>query len=65
MYLKYFVAWFPIVILAFANAAVRQVVYARYVGDLAAHQISTLILCIVVGLYAWELSGFFKLHSPA
>lgn len=41
MYSKYFVAWFPIVIIAFANAAVRRAGYAGYVGDLAAHQIST------------------------
>jgi len=29
VYLRYFLAWLPIVVLAFANAAVRQIVYAR------------------------------------
>lgn len=33
-------------------------------GDLAAHQISTLTLAILVGLYTWTLSGFLKLSSP-
>lgn len=64
MYLKFFIAWFPIVIFAFANAAVRQAVYAKYVSELAAHQISTLVLCVLVGVYVWVLSGYLKLQSP-
>jgi hypothetical protein len=63
MYFKYFFAWFGIVVLGLINATVRQVVYARYVGELAAHQISTLTFAILVGLYAWALSGFLKLSS--
>ena len=63
MYFKYFFAWFGIVVLGLINATVRQVVYARYVGDLAAHQISTLTFAVLVGLYAWALSGFLKLSS--
>ena len=42
MYAKCFIAWFGIVVLGLANATIRQLAYARYVGDLAAHQISTL-----------------------
>ena len=64
MYLKYFLAWLPIVVLAFANAAIRQIGYARYFGELAAHQLATLTMCILVGVYAWALSGFLKLQSP-
>lgn len=65
MYLKYLLAWIPIVILAFANAAIRQAGYAKYVSELAAHQSSTLTICVAVGVYAWLLSGCLKLHSPA
>ena len=64
MYFKYFIAWFGIVVLGLVNATIRQVVYARYVSELAAHQISTLTFAILVGLYAWALSGFLKLSSP-
>ena len=64
MYFKYFIAWFGIVVLGLANATIRQVVYARYVSELAAHQISTLTFAILVGLYAWALSGFLNLPSP-
>ena len=64
MYFKYFNAWFGIVVLGLLNATIRQGVYARYVSELAAHQISTLTFAVLVGLYAWALSGFFKLSSP-
>lgn len=63
MYLRHFIAWFPIVILAFANASIREAVYKRYVSELAAHQISTLTVCVLVGLYVWALSRYLKLQS--
>ena len=64
MYFKYLIAWFGIVVLGLANATIRQVVYARYVSELAAHQISTLTFAILVGIYAWASSGFLNLPSP-
>ena len=63
MYLRYFVAWFPIIILAFANATIREAMYKRYVGELAAHQISTLTLGILAGIYVWVLSRHLKLQN--
>ena len=63
MYLRYLVAWFPMIILAFANATIREAVYKRYVGELAAHQISTLTLGVLVGIYVRVLSKHLKLHS--
>lgn len=62
--MKYFLAWFPVVIIAFANATIRQVVYARYFDELAAHQLATLTICILVGIYVWVLTGFLKTQSP-
>jgi hypothetical protein len=64
MFWKYFFPWFGLVVLGLLNATIRQVVYARYVSELAGHQISTLTLAVLVGLYAWALSGFLKLSSP-
>jgi hypothetical protein len=63
VYLRYFAAWFPIIILAFVNATIREAVYKRYVGELAAHQISTLTLGILVGIYVWALSRHLKLQN--
>ena len=64
MYLKYFIAWFGIVILGLVNATIHQVVYGKYVSELAGHQISTLTFGILVGVYAGALSSFLKLQSP-
>ena len=47
VYLKYFLAWVPLIVLGIVNAAIRQAVYARYVSELAAHQISTLTICVL------------------
>ena len=64
MYLRHFVAWFPMIILAFANATVREAMYRRrYAGELAAHQLSTLTLCILVGIYVWVLRRYSKPES--
>jgi hypothetical protein len=64
VYTKYLIAWFGVVVLGLINATVRQVVYGKYVSELAGHQISTLNFAILVGLYAWALGGFLKLSSP-
>ena len=64
MYTKYLIAWFGIIVLGLVNATVRQVVYGRYVSELAGHQISTLIFAILVGLYVWALGHFLELSSP-
>jgi hypothetical protein len=63
VYIGHFIAWFPIVLLAFANAAIREAVYRRYVGELTAHQIVTLTMCILVGIYVWALSRYLKPQS--
>ena len=65
MYLRYFLAWFPLVVLGLMNATIRQVVYARYVSEPQAHQISTLTICVLVSIYAWALSNAWKLSSPS
>jgi hypothetical protein len=41
--------------LGVANAAVRQLVYADRVGELAAHQISTVTLLGALTYYIWLL----------
>jgi hypothetical protein len=65
VYTKYLIAWFGVVVLGLVNATFRQVVYGRYVSELAGHQISTLTFAILVGLYTRALSGLLKLSSPS
>lgn len=51
LFLKYFFAWFPMLILAILNGTLRDLGYKKYVGDLVAHQISTFSLLLLLGLY--------------
>ena len=63
LYLKYLLAWVPVVFLGIGNAAIRQVVYAGYVSELAAHQISTLTLIILYTVYTWVVLGLLRTRS--
>ena len=51
MLLKYFLAWFGMMILAILNGGLRDVLYKPRVGDLVAHQISTVILLVLFAAY--------------
>lgn len=63
MILQYTLAWIPMVFIAIINAVIREMGYKKYVGDLHAHQISTLTGIIFFGLYIWGLSFIWKLES--
>jgi len=49
--LKYILAWFPMLLLAVLNGALRDLGYKKHVGDLTAHQISTVTLIILFAFY--------------
>ncbi len=48
---KYVLAWFPMIPIAIANGVLRQFGYGPYLGELAAHQVSTLTAGILFGVY--------------
>ncbi len=60
---KYFLAWFGIVILAIINGTIRELTYKPFVGDLAAHQISTVTLLILFAVYVWAIGEKWKIES--
>lgn len=53
MYLTYFLLWFVLVVIAIINGAVRNGVYQKYLGDLLAHQVSTVIGIALFGIFIW------------
>jgi hypothetical protein len=63
MIAKYSLAWFGIVILAIINGAIRELTYKPFVGDLAAHQISTVTLLILFAVYVWAIGEKWKIGS--
>lgn len=49
--LKYALLWFPMVLIAIGNGAIRDLAYSRYVGEFVAHQISTVSLLLLFTIY--------------
>jgi hypothetical protein len=62
--LIYAVGWVGLVILAILNGALREKVYGRFLGELAAHQLSTLIGLGLFTAYFWVLTGVCRMASP-
>jgi len=63
MILRYTFAWFILVVVAIINGTIRVAVYKKYLGDLRAHQLSTLTGIILFGVVVWMLSRIWQLSS--
>lgn len=61
---KYVIGWLSLMVIGILNGVLRQEGYSKYVGELTAHQISTLTGIILMGLFIWWLTGVWKIRSP-
>lgn len=59
----YALFWLGMPVVAILNAIIREKVYKDTLGELAAHQLSTLTLMILIGVYTWLISLGWKLES--
>jgi hypothetical protein len=50
---RYVLAWIPMLVIAVANGAFRQATFAKVMPELRAHQLSTLIGSVLIGLFIW------------
>lgn len=51
--LKHFFLWLPMIVIAFANATIRELFFIKQFSELRAHQLSTLTLIIFCSVYVW------------
>ncbi|MEW6194823.1 MAG: hypothetical protein AB1521_06695 [Bacteroidota bacterium] len=65
MLFKYFLLWFPMVIIAIVNGSIRQFFYTKFLNELAAHQVSVLSGIIFFAVYVWIITGVWKIESSA
>jgi len=63
MILKYILAWFPMLVIAIINGAIRDFGYKQRLGELRAHQLSTFTGSILMGIYMWGLFRLWPLES--
>jgi hypothetical protein len=63
MLFRYFLPWFGMMFLAIINGGLRDKLYAPFLGELLAHQLSTLLLVVVFAGYFWLLTTFWRIAS--
>jgi hypothetical protein len=45
--------WLPMIVLALANATLRELVFIKHFSEFRAHQLSTITLIILCSIYIW------------
>ena len=65
MIVKYAVAWLLMPIIGIINGTIRQYAYSNALGELRAHQGSTVTGIFLFGLYIWALTLTWKIRSSA
>jgi hypothetical protein len=63
MILKYTIAWLPMVCIAIMNGAIRELSYGKFLSELRAHQVSSVSVILLLGLYVWFLTRRWRLQS--
>lgn len=53
MEIRHFLLWLPMIVLAFANATLRELVFIKQFSEFRAHQLSTVTLIILCSIYVW------------
>jgi len=61
--LKYTVCWIGLVVVAIVNGVVREKVYRQLMGELTAHQLSTVIGLAFFSVYIWILTRNWRIES--
>ncbi len=51
MSVQHFLLWLPMIVLAFANATLRELVFVKHFSELRAHQLSTITLIVLCSIY--------------
>lgn len=64
-FIIYFLLWFPMVVLAIVNGAIREKLYRKFLSELSAHQLSTFSALLLFALYFWFITGHWQLDSSS
>lgn len=62
---KYILFWLPMPVLGILNGALREMVFKKHLGELAAHQLSTLSLIALIFVYGLLIKRYLPLATPA
>ena len=57
---KYAVLWVGLAVLGVLNGILRNSLYLDKLGDLRAHQVSTVVLILLIAIYTWAAGLFWQ-----
>ncbi|RNI31524.1 hypothetical protein EFB08_03115 [Rufibacter latericius] len=63
MGIKHFLLWLPMIVIAFANATLRELVFIKHYHELRAHQLSTITLILLCAIYVGFVFPHLGIHS--
>lgn len=63
MILRYILAWIPMIFIGIANGTLRETTYGKYLNELQAHQVSTIVGIGLFSSYIWGLTHLWQLES--
>ena len=63
MDIKPFLFWLPMILIAFANATIREVLLIKHLSEIRAHQLSTITLIIFCSIYTWYVLPYLDVHN--
>ena len=63
MIVKYFLVWLPMVLIAILNGAARELLYGKKMAELRAHQVSTVLGAVLLGVYIWFVIQYLRPES--
>src|SRR5437763_6076714 len=63
MTVKHFLLWLPMIVIAFANATLRQLFFIKHFNELRAHQLSTITLIILCTIYVGFVFPFLTIQN--
>ena len=63
MDIKPYLFWIPMILIAFANATIREMLLIKYYSEFRAHQLSTIILIIFCAIYIWYILPYLDIQN--
>lgn len=63
MLIKYFLFWLPMIVIAFANGTLRELVLMKQFNEFRSHQLSTITLIVLCFIYTWFVFPFLQIRN--
>ncbi len=57
--------WLPMIVIAFLNATLRELILIKHFSEFRAHQLSTIVLILLCSVYVWFVFPLLKLETAA